>query len=143
MKFDPADADKSKYTVPEGYYDFECVKAVNKVSRSGNDMIEVTLRVHYSGESIEVRDWLLGKWPKKLKHFCQQAGLMRQYEAGEVTPEDCVGVGGVCYLVLDEYIGDDHKKYTNSKVDDYGRPSNDEAKSTLPPRAQDDDDLPF
>jgi hypothetical protein len=74
-----------------GWHEGEIIEAVEKVARSGNDTIELTILV----EGRTLRDWLtdIGKGSLKLRHCCQACGddVFQRYEAGEVTQEDFLG----------------------------------------------------
>lgn len=78
---------------PAGVYDAEVLKAEDKVSKtSGNDMIELKIKVYgFDDETLVITDYLLDKMPKKLRHFCDAAGLLPLYESGELQASDCQG----------------------------------------------------
>ena len=64
--------------LPEGVYDFEIVKAEDRESKSGNEMIALSLRVYGSGgESHFVNDYLVAipnmKW--KMKQIVEATGI--------------------------------------------------------------------
>jgi hypothetical protein len=92
MRFTPKTDEELNPLLMPGEYDAEVYQAEEKVSSKGNDMIEVRLKVyHDGGPPILLRDWLLDSVPAKLKRFCESAGLMDLYEAGELTAESCAG----------------------------------------------------
>lgn len=93
MKFDPK-TDKEiaeENLLPKGEYDYEVAEAKEARSKSGNEMIALTLHVFHGESHRSVKDYLLGSMPGKLKHFCDQHGLQREYETGTLTAEDCEG----------------------------------------------------
>jgi Protein of unknown function (DUF669) len=94
MRFDPQ-TDEQLATMDlmeEGIYPCEVVTASDKVSRSGNEMIELKLRVwDQRGRERLIFDYLLPQMAKKLKHFAVAAGLADKYEMGTISSEDCVG----------------------------------------------------
>lgn len=78
-----------------GEYDFEVIHAVEKVSKSGNDMIEVKLKVFTdTGGSRVINDYLLDALAWKVKHFCEAVGLLDAYNEGTLTAADCAGRSG-------------------------------------------------
>lgn len=80
--------------IPDGDYAFEVLNAVAKPSRAGNDMIELTLRIFVGESSRQLNDYLMEKVAYKLFHFCAYTGLQKQYDAGTLTAEDCLGRSG-------------------------------------------------
>lgn len=89
--------------LPAGVYQFEVVEAVDKVSKSGNDMIALLLKVFRDdGDSfVFVNDWIMEKIPYKLAHFCAAAGITEKYESGVLDADDCVGVYGACKVAIE------------------------------------------
>lgn len=92
MKFAPkteeeirAEAEK-RGAWPPGIYDAEITSAVEKLSKAGNDMIELTLQVYHpeDGATRQVFDWLLEAMAYKLRHCCEAAGLSDAYNAGSL-----------------------------------------------------------
>ena len=93
MHFPPKSKAELKPAIADGEYPATVCKAENKISKAGNEMVALTLRVHVGDGSVLVNDWLLsvptGLW--KIHDFCEAAGLGRQYESGQLQPEDCIG----------------------------------------------------
>ena len=114
MRFDPNKADG--FAWESGLYDFVVKNAQDKVSKAGNDMIEVVLEVYNTkGDTQLIYDYLLagqGQW--KLKHFCETSNLMHKFETGNVCGDDFIGASGSVWLIIDEFEG---KK--SNKVKDY------------------------
>lgn len=78
-----------------GVYDFEFTEAVDDISKAGNDMITVTLKIYNEqGESRKVKDYLMESMAFKLRHACETSGLSAAYEAGEIEAADFVGRSG-------------------------------------------------
>jgi hypothetical protein len=89
--------------IPEGEYQFEIQHAEDTTSKSGNDMIKLTLCVwDAEGRQHTVYDYLLEAMPKKLKHFARYLGLIAKYESGELLADDCIGKCGTLSLVIQE-----------------------------------------
>lgn len=123
---------------PRGIYDFEVERAFDKVSATGNDMIELVLKVYNKeGHSRLVYDYLVASEATayKLRHFANTTGMLKQYEAGELAAEDCIGKSGQCQL----YVKKDKKGQYPDKnaVSDYV-PKVAGLAQSMP-----DDDLPF
>jgi hypothetical protein len=74
-----------------GWYDAEITEAIDKVAKSENDCIELTVKV---GDRT-FRDWLsdAGRASAKLRHCCQACGddVFERYEAGAVGQGDFPG----------------------------------------------------
>jgi len=76
--------------LPAGQYAASVKAAKEKVSKSGNEMIELILTVYGpNGSQVDVFDYLLSTdaMQFKVKHFCESAGL--DYERGELQAIDC------------------------------------------------------
>jgi hypothetical protein len=71
-----------------GWRDGRITEAVEKPSKRGNDMIQLTVIVlDEDGNERTLPDWLLDSGPGalKLRHAAEAVGAMPQYEAGELT----------------------------------------------------------
>ena len=70
---------RSAFVLEKGEYNFEVSQAERKQSKSGNEMIELSLTVCPSGDGPprNIRDWLLGTptMMYKLRRFCYATGL--------------------------------------------------------------------
>lgn len=97
MKFTPK-SDKElaeERLLPEGEYGFEISGAVDKVSKAGNDMIELTVRVFKDdGNFLLVTDYLMEAILYKVAHACKACGLYDRYENGNLEADDFVGKTG-------------------------------------------------
>lgn len=94
MNFAPKSKQELSPTLRDGTYPATVTKAEEKVSRSGNDMIALTLRVEApEGGSVLVNDWLIpndkNMW--KIHAFCEAAGLSDRYMRGGLDAYDCMG----------------------------------------------------
>lgn len=90
----------NKFVLPAGtVVDYEIKEAMNKVSKAGNDMIEIHVDVYNDkGDAIGIRDWI-GEWNiHKLKRICEANGMLDRYEAGQVDDYDLVGKTGKAKL---------------------------------------------
>lgn len=94
MNFTPKTEEEcnTRTLLPAGEYGATVFEAADEKSKAGNDQIHLTLKVMASGgESNLVHDYLLDAMAGKLRHFCVSAGLMSEYEAGQLTARDCSG----------------------------------------------------
>lgn len=123
----------------KGNYQFEVRSSVQKVSKSGNDMIEIVLRIwDKSGKEHSLYDYLLEKMPYKIKHFCDSIGFSKQYESGKLFAEEFVGKCGEVKVYIEEKSGDSPK----NRVADYM--FNDSPKKLIETEEDfKDDDTPF
>ena len=86
---------------PEGQYNFEISSAENKVSKIGNDMIELKLRVFDdTGNYRIVNDYLLESMAHKLRHAAYVCGLGDKYDLGALDAFDFVGRTGTLSLKI-------------------------------------------
>jgi hypothetical protein len=132
-------------------YPATVTKAVDKVSKSGNEMIEITLSVFADdGTSRFVTDYLMAAMMHKLFHFAEATGLMDAYSEGTICASDCEGREVFVKLGIDPAKGEFAAK---NVVKDYISPKS-EARheaAKLPPIPPADDidmslakaDLPF
>lgn len=149
MKFIPRSEEdlKRESLLGAGVYDFEIIEAKDTVSKKGNDMIALRLRVFSNdqGERV-VRDWLMPSMGFKLRHFAETTGLIGAYDAGTLSAEDCQGRSGRVSLVIKE---DDQYGPQNSVKDYEKAKAAAEPTETpvAPPRkpapAVDDSGIPF
>lgn len=87
--------------LPEGEYPFQISGAEDKISKSGNEMIELTVRVFKPDGSFNlVTDWLLESMMFKLLHCCQACGLEDQYNAGSIKSDMFIGKEGMLKLKI-------------------------------------------
>lgn len=150
MKFQPKSEEdlKRESLLAPGTYDFEILEAKDAVSKKGNDMIALKLRVFSSDQGERtVRDWLMPSMGFKLKHFADTTGLTGAYDAGTLAAEDCQGRAGKVILAIE-----DSEQYgPQNKVKDYEKSKKpaEEAmiqptpKPVRPDPAPDDSGIPF
>lgn len=143
MKVTPKTEDelRSNNLIPEGIYNFEILEAVEKLSKSGNEMIELKLGLwDKSGIMRIVFDYLLDAMEHKLRHFCVVTGLEDKYQSEQITAEDCLNKSGKVHLVIQKGKGKpDGTKYPDrNSVQDYVSSESDVKKDNF-----NDDDLPF
>jgi hypothetical protein len=100
MKFTPKTEEEIQREglLPIGEYPFEVIEAKDKVSKNGNQMIEVKVEVFNLDEDTSrfIFDYLMEKMAFKLRHFCAATGLIEAYEDGSLSAEMCQGKTGTC-----------------------------------------------
>lgn len=105
MRFKPMTESEIKNMglLPEGQYSFIVADAKEQVSKAGNEMIKLELKVNDSqGRPFTVYDYLMEKMAYKLVNFCHATALNEQYEAGLLSAKDCIGKKGVVEIIIDE-----------------------------------------
>lgn len=133
--------------LPEGIYSFQVIKAEEKISKSNNEMIVITLKVwDKDGRERLLTDYLLDSFAKKIKHFVKVTGLENKYELGSITAEDCLNKIGDVHVIIQKGNPKPEGGFYSDKnsVNDYIAKIN-QNQSTLQPIKNDfiDDDLPF
>ena len=117
-----------------GVYDFEVVSAEEKMSKAGNEMIALRLKVwDKDGKEHYIYDYLLEALAYKLKHFAECTGLLPAIESGSLSADDCEGKCGSVLIKIDK--GDATYAEKNSVKDYVVQPKNSDT--------FEQDDLPF
>lgn len=105
MKFAPKTSEEIKQNErpvwPANTYDFEIKNGADKVSKKGNNMIELRVRVfNESADEILVFDYLMESMAFKLRHCCEAIGILEKYESGDLVAGDFEGGTGKLKLVV-------------------------------------------
>lgn len=125
---------------PDGSYAFEVLNAYEKLSKAGNEMIVLKLKVYNNdGEFIYVDDYLLESMAFKLRHAAECCGLLPQYEAGDLNANHFEWQKG--RLKLKTQKSKDEKYQDKNVVADYI--VGPRADAVFDQAALDDDKLPF
>lgn len=132
MKFTP----KTEKEIAEenlwqpGEYSFEVLEAADKTSKSGNEMIELKLKVYADdGGYIFLNDYLLESMAYKLRHAADACGILEQYNAGSLVAADFAGKAGRVKLVIQK--SKDPQYSDKNAVKDYVK-SSAETKASAP-----------
>lgn len=90
MKFQPKTKEELSNLLTEGEAHFEVIEAQETKSKSsGNDMIVLKVRVvDINGKVGTVDSYLATEW--SVRNFAYSAGLVEEYEKGEITANDCL-----------------------------------------------------
>lgn len=129
--------------IPPGIYNAEIISAEEKFSKSGNEMIELIAQIR-DGENEKrvVYDWLVFKnhplCIRKIKHFCESAGLSETYKSGRIS-------GGMCAnkRVIIDISEKDGKNQVNGYKTSHSEPiQNQSAPESKAPDPY-NDDVPF
>jgi len=105
--------------LPAGIYPFEVMMAADKISKTGNEMIELKLNVFGENQETHVFDYLLEKMAFKLRHFAEATGLIGEYERGKLEALSCLNKSGYAKIGIDKGNGNFPPKNT---VLDYLKP---------------------
>jgi len=137
--------------LPEGEYGFVISDAKEKVSKAGNEMIELTVRVYKpDGKFVLINDYLMEKMLYKILHCSEACGLLERYNSGELQADEFIGKEG--YAKIKTQKSTDPNYSDKSVISDYVVPKAGEAKTFIPPKdnlnkALDgdelEDDIPF
>jgi len=105
MKFEPKSREELSNLLPEGQYEGYVRNAEEKESSTGNPMIVLQVELYdLQGNKRVITDRLIlidsMQW--KLFDFCESAGIMDRYEAGEVGAHDCIDKSVHCKVVRKE-----------------------------------------
>lgn len=136
--------------IPEGEYSFEISGAVDKQSKAGNDMIELTVRVYKpDGNFFLLSDYLMEAMLYKVSHCAQACGLHDRYMSGELAADEFIGKTGTLKIGIQK---DKNGQYPDKNVvKDYVVPKDGDAPVTIPKGKIDkllskdnlDDEIPF
>jgi hypothetical protein len=154
MKFAPKTEDEirkeqeKRGAWPPGIYDAEIVSAVEKLSKAGNDMIEMTLQVYHpdDGTTRQVYDWLLEAMAYKLRHCCEAVGLSDAYDSGSLEAWQLEGKSVRVKLGIDAKAEIKRNKVMDYVVEEPAAPARapvQRAASASKPADPFGDDIPF
>ena len=110
MKINVKDYEPSqpKGNIPAGKYPFTVSGAIEKQSKNGNDMIELTLEVIAGERAVDVYEYLVST-PNavfKIEQFCKAVGLPFEVKDGvvnsELTADDCMRKQGLAMFKPNE-----------------------------------------
>lgn len=151
MRFTPKTESElqSMNLIPQGIYDFCVIKAEEQKSKSGNDMIVLTLKVWEDNRERQITDYLLEAMPHKFRHFNEAVGLLNIYQTGELHANDCLNKKGKVEIIVQQgQAKPDGSRYPNkNSIKDYVvekqktisiSPTKEEAKEEIF-----NDDIPF
>ena len=157
MKFTPKNEEELAMDglLPEGVYDFEVLEAQNKISKKGNEMIELKLKVYDENGGFRfITDYLLESFLPKLLSFAKATGTRAAYDSGEYTSYNCLNTAGKVQLKIvptGEYPAKNEVKMygePKAKTGGDGRATTEAAPATFKPSApaqdlEEMDDIPF
>lgn len=144
MRFEP----KTEKEVQEmnlrdpGEYDFLVVSAEDKLSGAGNEMAEIKLQMEDAGaRNFTLTDYLVGTpgMAFKVRHFAETAGLLAEYEKGNLPAEFMEGRTGRCKVGIQPAQGQYRAK--NIVVDYVGTGARGPVTAKTPELV--DDEIPF
>lgn len=147
MKFQPKTERElvEENLLPKGVYDCEIARALDKVSKNSNEMIELSLQIFTDeGRTFFVTDYLLESMGLKLYRAAEAFGLLDKYDAGMLIADDFIGRTGKCKVGIqsdksgrypDKNVIIDYLKPQAAGVGTLGAPA--------PAPAKLDDEIPF
>jgi hypothetical protein len=99
MRLTPRNEDDAKRLakrtlLPIGWHEGRITEAVEKRSKRGNDMIEITVMVPAEdGSERTIRDWFTDSplGALKFRHAAEAVGALAKYDAGEIGATDFPG----------------------------------------------------
>lgn len=150
MKFDPSAAEERSFPIlPEGEYEFEVENAEHTISKKGNMMWKLTLRVDpLDGPSVRVFEHIVENNTdgsiRKFSAFVKSIGMVGKIEDSEQM-EDAIGEIGRAKVGIQEAEG----PYPEKNVIKWFLPPKEEKKEEAAPKKSKkkpviaDDDLPF
>lgn len=101
MRFEPKSEDQiqAESLLPKGEYDFEVMAGADKVSKSGNEMIVLKVKVFgLDGDEYHIWDYLTEALPHKLRHAADACRILDKYESGQLLARDFEGRTGKCFV---------------------------------------------
>lgn len=132
--------------LPAGEYAFTISGAEEKVSKKGNDMIVLTVRVFKpDGSFVLVTDYLTDAMMYKILHLCEAVGLSDKYDSGLLEPEDFIGKEGLLKLKIQkDTTGDypDKNTIADYAISKDSKPKKKDALSKVIDNEM-EDDIPF
>ena len=100
MRFTPNNESEEKRLLDAGEYWFKIVKAEEAVSKSGNDMIKLTLAI--DGQLITEYLVYIDKMAWKVKAFCESVGMLQSWDEGEILASQLVGRQGMANIDIEK-----------------------------------------
>jgi hypothetical protein len=148
MRFVPKSETEVANLIAPGICDFEVLDAEDTVSKKGNDMAVLKIRVSApNGQEKIITDYLVAidSVAYKIRHFASATGLMDAYDSGTMTAEQMKGQCGQCKVGVKV---DESGQYPDKNIiQDYVKSNTDKkAKppaATTKPKDDMDDDIPF
>lgn len=81
--------------IEPGIYQFLVMAGEDVISKNGNEMIKLTIKIwDKNGSERIVFDYLLTQIPHKIRHFCTTTDQLHKYEQGTLSDRDCKGKSG-------------------------------------------------
>jgi len=100
MRFNPNEESEESRLLDPGEYRFKIVKAEEAVSKSGNDMIKLTLAI--DGQLITEYLVYLDKMAWKVKAFCESVGMLESWNDGEILASQLTHREGMAKIDIEK-----------------------------------------
>lgn len=108
--------------LPNGWYPFTIGKAEEKLSKKGNEMIELNVKVYKEDSGfIFVRDFLMNTefGAFKLRHCAEACDLLEDYNAGKLNADDLESREGWAKIGVEK--SKDEQFPDKNKIIDYAK----------------------
>ncbi len=145
--------------IKEGIYEGVITASQDTQSKTGNPMMDMTVTVYdENGKGHEIRDFLVftKQMMWKVVHFCDSAGVLKEYESGNFCSEIAINKRVMVKIVVEQggEIPQDKLKgnpvgtryFDKNKVEDYIK-KDDQSVQGIPKSEThqpfQDDDVPF
>lgn len=88
MKFEPLTEEQLQIAslLPDGSYNYQVIKAEDKISKTGNEYTAITLKI-WDEDGKEHSIFTNMALIKLLKHFCDVNGMESEYKSGFLPPD--------------------------------------------------------
>lgn len=144
MRFTKLGIDERNNVIPKGQYPFKVVKAEEKTSKAGNNMIALTLKV----KNVLINDFLMSSLEshrEKIYNFCLATGLEEIYENEQLDDYQCHGKEGWASIKIekDNYGNDKNVVGWYIKKGKMEETLNNENLATQMQQSIEDDEIPF
>lgn len=140
----------------EGIYEAVVSASSDTISSKGHPMMDMTVTVYdQDGKTHDVRDFLVftKQMMWKIVHFADSAGMLKEYEAGNLCSETAINKRCVVKIVIEQggEIPQDKLKgkplgtryFDKNKVEDYIKKGDQGVPNGNEPPPFTDDDVPF
>lgn len=115
MKFTPQSKEELSALLAEGEGEFKVLECQESVSKSNNPMFVLKVSVaDKNGKVATLTDYLATHW--KIRNFAHSAGLIEQYNAGEITAKDCLNKEGKCLIKIQKGEMGDRGLYPDKNI---------------------------
>lgn len=107
----------SRNMLSNGRYLANCIAAVEKLSQSGSEMIEMRWKIEDNGSVVEVRSFLTPKMGWIIDQLKKAIGMdLGADKESNITPSDLIGAWALVDIECQEYKGQVNNSITKYSV---------------------------